>query len=57
MSFYLRMLILKVSGVPDKFVAYFLQKNQVQQSRLRKKRGRGNGQILNLVGDVSREIG
>ena len=57
MSFYLRMLILKVSGVPDKFVAYFLQKNQVQQSRLRKKRGRGNGQIFNLVGDVSREIG
>ena len=51
------MLILKVSGVPDKFVAYFLQKNQVQQSRLRKKRGRGKGQIFNLVGDVAREIG
>ena len=57
MSFYLRMLVLKVSGVPDKFVAYYLQKNRVQQSRLRKKRCRGKGQIFNLVGDVAREIG
>ena len=51
------MLVLKVPGIPQKFVAYFLQKNKIKQSRLRKKRCRGNGQIFNLVGEISREIG
>ena len=51
------MLVLKVSGIPQKFVAYYLKKNHVKQSQLRKKRCRGGGQIYNLVGNVSRDIG
>ena len=49
------MLVLKVAGIPDKFVAYYLQKNKIPLARLRRKRLRGGG--FNLVGQISKEIG
>ena len=51
------MLVLKVAGIPDKFVAYYLQKNKIPLARLRRKRLRGAGAGFNLVGQISNEIG